>query len=179
MNPFVETYPDTVNDSEMKSVMSEDFEDLIQLKGSLTRRIIENGEVILDETQDNLIVNVARENLARAIAEGTAVYVVDTFALGDGNHAVGDILTPVNPDPGDTGLENQLFSRAINSYSYPASSTVEFSTTVERNEANGAGIVAYTEAGLFSDHGMFAIRSFPAMVKNNEREFQFLWRVIF
>lgn len=150
------------------------------------------GRLITHYKEHNLIVNTARQALAHLIAEGDPNFVMQDFAMGDGHHVggpgqSGNILTPVAPVITETTLENELFRKAIGSFSYPAApdiTSVIFTTTIERGEANdpymAASATAYTEFGLFTvNNTMFSIKSVPAMVKHSDREFEFIWKIIF
>ena len=140
---------------------------------------LQAGEVVDHRTYKNLIVNRAREALAKLISAGTPSEVLTLLKLGDGHHAPGDILTPIPPVVTETALENLTYSHAIDSYNYPIPTTVEFVTTILRSEGNGSGYSVWTEFGLFSVSGMFSIKSAPALVKNSDREIIFRWRIVF
>ena len=156
------------------------LQERLMLRGDFRALIREADKVVWEYHDPNLIVNAAKDALAQLISViGASSYVIQYFAMGDGHHAVGDILTPVDPTATETALENELFRKSITSVTYPASGQVQFNTIIERTEANGSGSQYYTEAGLFSDAGMFSIKSFPAMVKNADREFEFNWKIIF
>lgn len=155
------------------------FNDKAELKGIFDLKVVEKGEVIDHIRDENLIVNGAREVMAIQIAESTSDGEVSIIALGDGGWT-GDIYTPVAPDAADTELENELFRKGLNSFSYPTVTSVAFYFVVETTEANGSGTVHYTEAGLFTTgNTMFARKTFAAMTKTSDREFRFTWTILF
>lgn len=157
------------------------------LKGSVKCWIEEeDGTRILHHEKHNLIVNGARKALAHLIGEAAVAYRVDSFKLGTGGHAPGDILTPVSPTVTDTALETLAFTKAIDhgddSYlpTPPAETSIKFTVVVEKAEGNGSGTVAYCEAGLFcQNETMFARETFPAIVKNSTRRVTFEWSILF
>lgn len=58
--------------------------------------------------------------------------------------------------------------------------SVQFTTQMTKNEGNGTGLVTYTEAGLFTENGtMFARKTFPALIKSNDRQITFIWTILF
>lgn len=161
-------------------------EDSIILKGSVKCFIEENGETTLHHEKHNLIVNGARKALAHLIGQATAIYRVDTFQLGTGGHLPDDILTPVSPTITDVALEASAFSKVIDhgndvyNPAPPNETAIMFTVIVEKYEGNGTGIVAYTEAGLFTQNGtLFARETFPAIVKNSSRKVTFQWSILF
>jgi hypothetical protein len=145
-----------------------------------------NGEwqaPVIAHEKHNLIVNGARKALAHLIAEAPANYRITQFKLGTGGHGV-DILTPVSPTINDTDLETPVFTKNISSFQYlpsGAETSVEFTIVVDLAEANGGGVVAYTEAGLLCADGvtLFARETFPAVVKNANRRISFIWSILF
>lgn len=155
----------------------------IQLKGRCKIIVEENGITSIHYDDQNMIVNVAKKILAHLLAEAPSDYALATLELGTGGHAPGDILTPVDPELTDIALETSEFSKAISTFEYlPVSvdSTVKFTTVIERTEANGTGTVAYTEAGMFTTASdMFCRRTFPALVKTNNRKITIEWSIIF
>lgn len=155
-------------------------------RGIFSLKVFEEGKLVDHYTDNNLVVNDAQSIMAHAIASvisGDSTYQVKSIALGQGHHVVGDILTPTTPVQTETALEDEQFRRTIQAVSFPSEGDrVTFEATIEQAEANGSGSTYYTEAGLFSDNPpdlMFAIKSFPAMVKNNLREFFFEWTIVF
>lgn len=156
-------------------------------RGRVKAVVEENGVEYIAHQQSNLIVTLARPAMAGLVAEADSDYVVDTFKIGTQGHDLGppeDILTPVAPSVTDTSLiDGSPFSKAITTFVYlpvvdPTS--VQFTATIEKAEANGGGSVTYTEAGLFMNGGnMFARETFAGIVKNSSRKITFYWQILF
>jgi len=51
--------------------------------------------------------------------------------------------------------------------------------TVPVENANETGVVAYTEAALYSNEEMFSMKTFPARVKENTVKFIITWSIMF
>jgi len=153
------------------------------LKGHVKCWAEEDGVKTLLHEKSNLIVNGARKALSHLIAESSPQYILSQFKIGTGGHVIGDILTPIAPSIIDTDLEDPVFTKPIGSFEYlpsGAETSVKFTIVIEKFEANGTGVVAYTEAGLYTTDGtLFARETFPAVVKNDARKVTFEWTILF
>ena len=162
-----------------------EFSDTMNLRGSGKCIIDDDFEgTFIHHEKSNLIVNGARKALAHLVAEATANYRIQQFQLGIAGHSGTDILTPVSPTINDVALNSSAFSKTITVFEYlptGAETSVKFTVVVDKAEANGSGVVAYTEAGLFCADGvtMFARETFPAIVKNANRRVSFEWSILF
>ena len=165
----------------MKAI--ERISNYMQLRGYCKILVEEDGKTSVHFEDKNMIVNVAKKILAHLLAEAPSDYDLTILELGTGGHAPGDILTPVDPELTDTSLETSEFSKAISTFEYlplGVDSTVKFTTVIERPESNGTGTVAYTETGMFTAaEDMFCRRTFPALVKTNNRKITIEWSIIF
>jgi len=156
-------------------------------RGIVKAVIEEDGREWVAHYKENLIVSLARPAMAGLLAEADTDYVVDTFQIGTQGHVLGppeDITTPLSPSLPDTSLiDSSPFSKSIGSFAYlPVLSptSVQFTTIIEKAEANGSGSVTYTEAGLFMTGGnMFARETFAAIIKNVNRRVTFYWCILF
>lgn len=162
------------------------LESNLKPRGRVRCFVEENGVKTLAHEKSNLIVNGARKALAHLCGEASVSYRLDSFKLGTGGHAPGDILTPVSPTVTDADLETSFFTKGISHGSDvylptpPDETSIMFTVVVEKFEGNGTGTVAYTEAGLFCQNGtMFARETFPAIVKNSTRRITFEWSILF
>lgn len=157
------------------------------LSGRFKALIEENGKTTCPFEDHNMIVDVARKALTHLLAEGDDNYKIASIALGTKGHDLvnNDILSPVAPQISDTALiDSAPFSKAISSYLYqgqlPDDTSVIFQITMEKEEGNGTGVVAYTEAGLMcTNSSLFARETFPAVVKNANRRITFQWVIQF
>lgn len=149
----------------------------------------------------NIIVNGAKTVMAAMIAKGDSSYKISGLELGIG-HQGGDILNPSAPQASDTALGNSVANGdvpytwvAVGDNYYPKSlvpgvNTAKFTFVLAKTNGNGptngSGVVAYTEAGLWavaapteSGATLFALETFPALIKNNSRQITFEWSIIF
>lgn len=145
----------------------------------------------------NLIVNSARKVMAHVIS-GDENWFINQLRLGGTNDVTA--FQMLNPDPPtiiDTNVvyTDNLFTRNSTdqivgnpawSVSYPNTpneTSVLFSITIGRNEANLTGDqpTVYLCSGLFADSGnyMFSSQSFPVIAKTTERELLIEWQIRF
>lgn len=160
-----------------------------RLRGWVKATVEEEGksEVVFED--HNLIVDGAKMVLANLLATAPATYKIDTMQLGTMGHDEGaGILVPVPPEHDDDSLNDpSVLLEAILDQSIPpvvgppgVENTVMFTFVLEKDKGNGTGVVAYTEAGLFTGEGdMFARETFPAIVKTSVRKITFEWSIIF
>lgn len=155
--------------------------------GSVRAVIEEDGRSWVAHEKHNLIVNDARPAQAHLLAEADSDYQATIFKIGTKGHDLGppeDTDSPIAPTMTDSSLiDTSPFSKAIGSFSYlpvvnPTS--VQFVTSIEKTEANGAGSVIYTEAGLFLTNGdMFARETFKGITKTASRKVTFYWQILY
>lgn len=153
------------------------------------RVVVEEGGFSTEVFEDhNLIVNGAKMVMANLLATAPSTYKIGNLELGTmGHDPVGGILVPVPPEVGDEGLNDTSADRPDLAQSIPpvvgpagVENTVMFTYVLDKADGNGDGVVAYTEAGLFTVSGiMFARETFPAIVKTSARKITFEWSIIF
>lgn len=164
-------------------LLSEHVKERPGCRGEVRITVVESGQSRVVFQDRNLIVTLGRAYMAERISSTVNTAVISTLKMGTGGHVFGDVLTPIAPSTSDTGLETLAYTESINSTVYSPSglnTTVTFRTTLEEPEGNGAGTVAYTEAGLFLSNGvMFARETFPAVVKTGSRRLIVEWSIIF
>lgn len=152
-------------------------------KGAVKAFVEEDG--VLNKVWDdpNVIVNGARRALSYLVATAEDNFKITTMRFGTGGHVQGDILIPISPSASDPALENEAYSKVITTWFFEpeaVETSVRFQVTLEKSEANGAGVVPYTEAGLYCANGtLFARETFPAIVKNSNRRVIFDWTLMF
>lgn len=119
--------------------------DGINAKGSFNIKIYENGRLVEDYTDSNLVVSLGKTNVAKLLGgdlNGVAITKVQAGTNG----------TP--PSPADAAITNP-FTKAIATVTYPASNEVQFGFTLEAHEANGKAI---SEFGLVDDNNILFAR---------------------
>ena len=163
--------------------MKWDTSDKVDIHGHVRAYIDDGVNIRLHHAKHNLVVNQGRRVLAHLLAQGQATYAIATMHWGTGGHVGDDILTPVPPTVADVSLEADFFTKAVERYDfYPEGeeTTVMFTTVLEKTQGNGTGVVAYTEAGMFTAGGlMFARETFPAIVKTAKYRIIFEWTFLF
>jgi len=130
--------------------MIEFIEDLPEqghaLKGILTIEVYKNGILIDKIIENNLIVNGARDQVARLIAGNVTGRSINRIAFGTNG---------ADPTLADTAITNQ-FVRNVKAFSYPATGQVQIDWELPVGENNGMAIM---EFGLLTvDDTLFARR---------------------
>ncbi|QFT84488.1 hypothetical protein FIU88_05775 [Halomonas sp. THAF12] len=137
------------------------------MTGILELRVYRGGELIDDWRDENLIVDGARDMLARLIAGDGSGEAVTRIGFG-GN------ASPASPD--DTALTG-AYVRDLTGHSYPAAGQVRFDFALATTEANGLTI---REFGLIAaDGSLFSRKVRGAIEKNDDISFQGTWTIIF
>lgn len=127
----------------------------------------EEGEVILDETDKNLILKRAKNLCARLIAGESLGIKVVQIAFG---------INPTLPEP-DNNAITSAFIKAISSIEFPADGQVRFNFSLLRGEANGKKI---TEFGLRLTDGTYYARKVRGGIeKESDLAFDGSWTIIF
>ena len=143
------------------------FDDTITLRGSLAITVRRGGVVIDHWRDDNMIMNAARDALARLIAGDGADKVITRIGVGTGGDA---------PTPDDAAL-SEAFVKPLTGHVYPALGRVRFDWRLEPHEANG---MAIREFGLITVDGtLFARKSRPAIEKADDISVEGQWTIIF
>lgn len=141
--------------------------DTIQLRGSLLITVRRRGIVVATHRDDNMIMQAARQALARLIAgDGDD----DTIAkIGVGLNANG-------PSPDDTKLTG-AFVKPVQDHDYPEPGHVRFNWRLETTEANG---MAIREFGLITAGDLlFARKTRAAIEKDEDISLDGAWTIIF
>jgi len=107
------------------------------LKGSVTLVVWKNGVPIESYTEDNLIVNVGKQSMARLLGAADTDKRVTKIGFGTS----GAVTAGAN-----TSIENE-FVKALNGVTYSGTSAI-FEYALETTENNG---VTIREFALFSD----------------------------
>jgi len=130
----------------------------------------------------NLIVTSGRASMAVLLSgddETPDQRVMGYMAWGSGGVNPGAPTVPLPPQPSDTGLANELLRKSLDpeDHDFPTATTVRFIKTIEQPELNGTQI---SEAALFTkDTVIFSRKTFGALTKNEDFEFEFRWEIRF
>jgi hypothetical protein len=156
----------------------------------------------------NLVMDVGRSKLA-SMSAGFSNNFINKIVLGTKGHVNGNLLQPKTEADGFNSSLTKLFSQADSSFNYTinftpttnggqalvvedtkgAGSTVTVTQTdniinyeIELNENAGNIVdstVGYTEAGMFMDSTLFAMRTFPVRSKDSGTRFKIKWSFVF
>lgn len=141
--------------------------DTLPLSGEFELRIYRAGRLIDAIVEPNLIVNGAKNQLARLVAGDFANRHINQIGFGVGTAAA---------SPNNTALTG-AFWKPIASLSYPATGQVAFSWALSTAEANG---MAITEFGLrCADGTLFARKVRNPIHKSDDLSLTGSWTIIF
>jgi len=147
--------------------MSE-LKDSISMKGVFSLKVYKNGEMVDEYIENNLIVNIARDQMARLVAGDVAGRSIDRIAFGTNGAA---------ESPTDNQITS-MFDKEINGHTYMASGQVRFDWRLETTENNGMAIM---EFGLLTADGtLFARRTRSNPIhKDSDISIEGEWTIIF
>ncbi len=114
-------------------------------RGIFALDIYRRGQLIEHFEDDNLIVTKGRESVVRLVAGDVASRSVVNIGFGTNGTAA---------NPADTALTG-AFVKAIDSHSYPVSTSVQFNFSLATSEAIGLSI---REFGLLTSSGILHAR---------------------
>lgn len=138
------------------------------LRGIFTMRVIDReGKIIRAYSDHNMIVNTAREALARLVSECSPAKCITRFAVGTNDET---------PTPTDTMITG-MYHNAIIGHEFPEPGVVKFRWQLGYDEANGMNIVEY--GLLCEDSSLFARKTREAIYKANDIAFDGEWTIIF
>lgn len=139
----------------------------VTLRGDFLLRIYRNGELLEEQHEPNLIVNLAKDAMARLIGgDGSGKQIAN---IGFGTNGVG-------PSPDDISLTGS-YSKPVSSVTYPSTGQAAFAWTLGTSEANGKAI---TELGLLCEDGtLFSRKTRGAINKEADLSLDGVWTIIF
>lgn len=137
-------------------------------RGIFDLRILRNGIVIERYRDENLVVDVARTQMAHLIGGDVSGRSIEKIAFGTNGS---------EPHPGNTVITNP-YIKPVSAIAYPSSNSVEFTFELRTDEANGMSIV---EFGLLTgSEALFArkVRT-GAIQKEPDLSLSGTWTVLF
>lgn len=138
------------------------------LRGVFSMRVIDRSGMVIREYRDhNMIVNSAREALAKLVSEGDPSKCISRFAVG---------INDEPPTPTDTIITG-MYRNAIVVHEFPEPGVVKFKWQLGYEEANGMNIVEY--GLLCEDDSLFARKTREAIYKASDIAFDGEWSIIF
>jgi hypothetical protein len=146
--------------------------DNLSVRGVLSYKVFRhiNGEKHLLENfdEENLIVDAARDSMARLVAGETAGFSIAEIGFG---------VSGAIPALSDTGLTNP-FRKSVDGFIYPAMGQVQFNWSLSLIEGNGLAIM---EFGLYTANGRLFARRVRTSPINKEADISLegIWTIIF
>lgn len=137
------------------------------LRGEFVMRVYRKGELVEEYVDKNMIMNVAKDAMARLIGgSGTGKTITK---IGFGTNATA-------PTPDNTALTD-AYSKNTNTPTYPTTGQVAFGWNLGTSEANGKAIA---ELGLIcSDGTLFARKVRGVINKDADLSLDGTWTIIF
>lgn len=126
-------------------------------RGHFILNVFRAGELIERFEEKNLIVAGSKQVHAKLLGGAVANQSVTQIGFGTSGAA---------PAAGNTGLTN-VYLKAIDSVSYPASNQVQFNFSLSSTEDNG---VAIMEFGLFTAAGTLYARKVRSAALNKDTD---------
>lgn len=137
------------------------------LTGEFRLAIYRAGQLVEEFVEPNLIVNGAKDQLARLVGGAGANRHITHIGFGIGTTAAA---------PTNTGLSGAYW-KPVTSVSYPATGQVAFAWALGASEANG---MAITEFGLrCADGTLFARKVRAPIHKSDDLSLTGTWTIIF
>lgn len=141
--------------------------DTASLAGEFRLTVRRAGLVVAEIAEPNLIVNGAKDQLARLVGGAGTNRHITHIGFGIGTAAAA---------PTNTGLTGAYW-KPVTSVSYPATGRVAFDWTLSTAEANG---MAITEFGLrCADGTLFARKVRAPIHKSDDLSLTGTWTIIF
>lgn len=147
--------------------------DEITMEGRFHVEVRRNGVVVEVIDEKNLIVNGAKNQLARLIGGNVAGRSITKIGFGIGTTAAapGDTALTYSPMYPSTSL------KAVGSVAYPATGQVQFNWSLSTAELNG---IAITEFGLVCQDGtLFSRKSRAPIQKESDLSLTGTWTILF
>lgn len=141
--------------------------DAAALRGEFRLTLYRHGLPVAEIVEPNLIVDGAKNQLARLVGGNGAGRHITHIGFGVGTSAAA---------PGNTGLTG-AFWKPVTSVSYPATGQAAFAWSLSTAEANG---LAITEFGLrCADGTLFARKVRNPIHKSDDLSLTGVWTIIF
>jgi len=137
------------------------------MRGEFVLRVYRKGELVEECIDHNMIMNVAKDAMARLIGgSGTGKTITK---IGFGTNAT-------SPTPDDTALSGS-YVKNVTVVTYPDTGRVSFGWSLGTSEANGKAIA---ELGLIcSDNTLFARKTRGVINKDADLSLEGTWTIIF
>lgn len=137
-------------------------------QGVFTLEIRRHGELVELFQEENLVVDLSKQQLARLIGGDVTNRSITKIGFGTSGTA---------PAAGNTSLTG-AYVKALGTVTYPTTSSVQFAFTLGTSEANGMSIM---EFGLFTAGDVLFARKTRtgAIVKDSDLSISGTWQITF
>lgn len=145
------------------------IQDLIRRPhGRFRLQVWRGAELVEEMDEDNLVVDASKLPLSRLVGGQVANNSITTIGVGTNG---------ASPVVGNTALTGQV-TKALDSVTFPSSSSVQFNFTIGANDANGVSIM---EFGLLTAGGTLFARKVRASALNKSADISFTgsWTLTF
>lgn len=143
------------------------FTDEQAMRGDFRLEVRKNGVLVEVFEEKNLIVNGAKNQLAKLVGGAGANRQITQIGFGIGASAA---------SPGNTALTS-AYTKPVTSVEYPATGQVRFNWSLSTAEANGKAI---TEFGLIcADGTLFSRKARAPIQKESDLSLSGAWIIIF
>lgn len=148
--------------------MKMQFREVFPMRGVFTMRVYRKGKLIEVYTDNNLLVNGAKDAATHLLAGDSEGKHISKIGFGTSGNI---------PTPDDTAISSP-FVKNISAVGYPALGHAEFSWRLAESEANGKLIM---EFGLFCEDGTLFARKVrkKAIPKESDIALEGEWIIIF
>ena len=145
------------------------IDNLYRPEGIFRLDIFRKGELIEQYEDNNLVVDVSKQQLAHLVGGDVTSRSITKIGFGTGGTA---------PVVGNTGLTAGFYSKALGTVSYPATNAVQFAFSLGTTEANGLAII---EFGLFCANDVLFARKTRSgsILKDTDLTLSGSWRLNF
>lgn len=145
------------------------IDNLYRPEGIFRLDIFRKGELIEQYEDNNLVVDVSKQQLAHLVGGDVTSRSITKIGFGTGGTA---------PEVGNTGLTAGFYSKALGAASYPATNAVQFAFSLGTTEANGMAII---EFGLFCANDVLFARKTRSgsILKDTDLTLSGSWRLNF
>lgn len=145
------------------------IDNLYRPEGIFRLDIFRKGELIEQYEDNNLVVDVSKQQLAHLVGGDVTSRSITKIGFGTGGTA---------PVVGNTGLTAGFYSKALGAVSYPATNAVQFAFSLGTTEANGMAII---EFGLFCANDVLFARKTRSgsILKDTDLTLSGSWRLNF
>lgn len=140
--------------------------DGIKAVGAVNIRVYKNEELVKTIVENNLVVTLGKTNIAKLLGGDPAGTKISKIGVGTSS-------TPAAVE--DSALTG-VFSKPLESASYPDALTVQFDFDIDNDEANGMTI---REFGLLNDNDVLCARKVRAgeIVKTSAVRIVGSWKI--